>query len=157
MSANGTTLKYITKCRLCGFQILDHPLNVTIIGTPDARVQTFVAALMKHLEKKHPAEWLQIQGLWQFFLGFLCVGQFETEDPSLVQTILTFGAQLRKIVALPTIPDAEIEGAAAQLGFTMDDPKRESVIAAMKNVRAYYQGTLQKPATPEAEKPLVTL
>jgi hypothetical protein len=39
----------------------------------------------------------------------------------------------------------------------MEDPKREPVIAAMKNVRAYYEGTLQKPAAPEAQKPLVTL
>jgi hypothetical protein len=39
----------------------------------------------------------------------------------------------------------------------MDDPKREPVIAAMKNVRAYYEGTLQKPTAPEPQKPLVTL
>jgi hypothetical protein len=39
----------------------------------------------------------------------------------------------------------------------MDDPKREPVIAAMKNVRAYYEGTLQKSAAPEPQKPLVTL
>jgi hypothetical protein len=156
MSTNGTPLKYTTTCQLCGFQVIDHPMSVQA-GKPDARIQTFIAALMKHLEKKHPDSWAQIQGLWQRFVGFLCIGQFGTEDPNIVQAMLAFGAQLRNMVKLAPIPDADIEGAAAALGFTMEDPKREPVIAAMKNVRAYYEGTLQKPAAPEAQKPLVTL
>ena len=73
MGTNGASaLKYTTTCRLCGHQIIDHPLNVQIVGQPDARAQNLLAALMKHLEKKHKDAWMQIQGLWQFFLGFLC-------------------------------------------------------------------------------------
>jgi hypothetical protein len=155
-STNGTALKYTTTCQLCGFRVIDHPMNVQA-GKPDARIQNFVSALMKHLQKMHPDAWEQVQGLWQFFLGFLCIGQFGTEDPNIVKAMLTFGAQLRSMVKFPPIPDADIEGAAAALGFTMDDPKREPVIAAMKNVRAYYEGTLQKSAAPEPQKPLVTL
>jgi hypothetical protein len=158
MGTNGASpLKYTTTCRHCGHQILDHPLNVQIVGKPDAHIQSFLAALMKHIEKKHPDAWMQVQGLWQFFLGFLVLGQFETADPAIVQTIQAFGAQLRNMVRFAPIPDADIVGAVAQLGFTMEDPKREPVIQALKNVRGYYEGTLQKPTEPEAEKPLVSL
>jgi hypothetical protein len=155
MGTNGASaLKYTTTCRLCGHQILDHPLNVQIVGQPDARAQNLLSALMKHLEKKHKDAWVQIQGLWQFFLGFLCLGQFETADPAIVQTIQGFGAVLRNMVRPASIADDDIVGAVAQLGFTLEDPKREPVIAAMKNVRAYYEGTLQRPAEPEP-KPLI--
>jgi hypothetical protein len=128
---------------------------VQIVGRPDQHIQSFLAALMKHVQKKHPDAWMQVQGMWQFFLGFLVLGQFETEDPAIVQTVQAFGAQLRNMVRFAPIPDADIVGAVAQLGFTIEDPKREPVIAAMKNVRAYYEGTLQKPPKPEAEKPLI--
>jgi len=157
MGTNGASaLKYTTTCRLCGHQIIDHPLNVQIVGQPDARAQNLLAALMKHLEKKHKDAWMQIQGLWRFFLGFLCLGQFETADPAIVQTVQGFGAVLRNMVRPAPIQDDDIVGAVAHLGFTLEDPKREQVIAAMKNVRAYYEGTLQKPAPPEPEKPLIT-
>lgn len=162
MGTNGSALKYTTKCRIkdaisgqpCGHQIVDHALNVAIVGKPDARLQNFIGALMKHVEKKHPGAWMQLQGMWHHFLGFLILGQFETEDPAIIQSVQGFGAVLRDIVKLPPIPDADIEGATAALGFTMEDPNRQNVIQALKNVRAYYEGTLQKPAT---EKPLVTL
>jgi hypothetical protein len=163
MGSNGQSqLKYTTTCRIklnglpCGHQIIDHPLNVQIVGQPDARVQDFIGALIKHVEKRHPEAWMQIQSMWQFFLGFLILGQFETQDPAIVSTIHEFGAQLRKMTRFAPIQDAAIESAAAALGFTMEDPKREPVIAAMKNVRAYYEGTLQKPAQPEAPKTLIT-
>jgi hypothetical protein len=159
MGTNGSALKYSTTCRIpgCGHAVLDHPLNVQIIGQPDARIQNFIAALMKHLAKKHPQELAQIQGISQFFMGWLAIGQYETQDPALLQTIQGFGAQLRKMAALKPIADAELEGATAALGFTMEDPKRELVLAALRNVRAYYEGTLQRPAETEAQKPLVTL
>jgi hypothetical protein len=121
-NGNGTPLKYTTTCQLCGFQLIDHPLSIEANGKPDERIRKFIAALMKHLEKKHPDASAQIQQLWQFFLGFLSIGQFKTEDPNLVRGMLAFGAQLRNMVKLPPIPDADIEGAAAALGFTMDDP-----------------------------------
>lgn len=164
MGTNGNSaLKYTTTCRLCGHQIIDHPLNLPIVGQPDARIQRFIAELMKHLEKKHQDAWLQIQGVWQFFLGFLSIGQFETKDPAIVQAVQGFGAFLRNMVRLPSIPDADIEGALAQLGFTMEDEKRAHVLQALKNVRAYYEGTLQRPAQteaqpapPEAWKPVIT-
>ena len=156
MGTNGASpLKYVTTCRHCAHQIVDHPLNVQIVGRPDQHIQSFLAALMKLVQKKHPDAWMQVQGMWQFFLGFLVLGQFETEDPAIVQTVQAFGAQLRNMVRFAPIPDADIVGAVAQLGFTIEDPKREPVIAAMKNVRAYYEGTLQKPPKPEAEKPLI--
>src|ERR1017187_854214 len=155
MGTNGASaLKYTTTCRLCGHQILDHPLNVQIVGQPDARAQNLLSALMKHLEKKHKDAWVQIQGLWQFFLGFLCLGQFETMDPAIVQTIQGFGAVLRNMVRPASIADADIEAATAALGFTLEDPNREPVIAAMKNARAYYEGTLQTPAEPETKPPI---
>lgn len=162
MGTNGTALKYTTKCRIkdaisgqpCGHQIVDHALNVAIVGKPDERMQTFIMALLKHIQKRHPDAAQQLMGLSNHFLGFLIMGQFETGDPSIVQSVQGFGAVLRGMVQLPPIPDADIEGATAALGFTMDDPKRANVLQAMKNIRAYYEGTLQKPA---AENPLVTL
>ena len=147
-------MKYTTTCRLCGHQILDHPLNVQIVGQPDSHAQSFLAALMRHLEKKHKSEWGQIHGIWNFFLGFLCLGQFETADPTIVKTIEGFGFMLRNMVRPAPIQDDAIVGAVARLGFTLEDPKREPVIAAMKNVRAYYEGTLQTPAEPEAKPPI---
>lgn len=165
MGTNGASaLKYTTTCRLpkadgsrCGHQIIDHPLNVQIIGKPDQHIQNFIGALMRHVEKKHPEAWVQIQGTWQFFLGFLIMGQFETADPAIVQAIQMFGVKLRSIVPMPPISDAMIDEAFANIGFTMEDAAREKVIGVARNIRAYYEGTLQKPVEPEGPKPLVTL
>ena len=162
MSNGNGVLKHITKCRLkrpdgepCGHQVLDHPLNVQIVGQPDARMHTFMGALMRHVEKRHPDAWSQIQGIWHFFLGFLVMGQYETADPAIIETIQQFGAQLRRIVQLAPVTDAEFEGVLAHVGFTQEDPKRAEMLTALKNLQAYHQGNLQKPPAPQAEKPLI--
>jgi hypothetical protein len=163
MGTNGSPLKHPTTCRLkkpdgspCGHTILDHPLNVQIIGQVDQRLMTFMGALMRHLEKKHPEAWNQAHALSQHFMGWLVLQQYETEDPAILQSLMAFAITLRGMVRVIPISDAEIEGAVAALGFTMDDPQREPVLGLAKNVRAYYEGTLQKPPSPEAEKPLIT-
>ena len=167
METNGT-LKHTTTCRLpkseedqtpCGFTITDHPLNVQIIGQADRRLENFVQALMKHLAKKHPETFKSITGMGEYFFGWLALQQFQTPDPAIRQSLTNFAMQLRNMVRLVPVQDSEIESAAANIGFTMEDIKRGPVIQAMKNIRNYYEGTLQRPAEtpPEAQKPLVTL
>jgi len=154
--------KFVTKCRLkksdgipCGHTIVDFALTNQQLAERDSRTQTFIAALIKHLTKKHPQAWDTIQRESQFFTGFLLFGLFETEDPSVRETVVSFGAHLRNITRMPPITDQRLEEATAQLGFTMDDPQRAAVLQILQALRNHYEGTLTvQPA--HQEKTLVS-
>jgi|SRR5208282_2603862 len=161
-SGNGTNLTYITKCRMkkqdgtpCGFQLTDAPLNVAIVGQPDARVQRFMEELMKHSAKKHPEAFQLAQMLMQFFFGFLIMDQFESPDPALKQTMARFIEQLRRRVTPHTVTDAEIEGALAAMQLTMEDPHREPFRKALTHLRDYYEGKIPPQAIEDAQSRLV--
>jgi hypothetical protein len=160
MGTNGTSaLKYPTKCRLltpeglpCGKTIINHALNVEIIGQAGMREKIFFDTLRQHIERKHPEAWKQIELTQQLFAGFLLIGQFATKDPGLVKTIYEFGAQLRRLVSLPPIPDSDIQKAAELL---REDPTPEKFLNFARNLQGYYSGTVI-PTAPPAEKPLIT-
>ncbi len=167
MGTNGVSaLKYPTKCRLitaeglpCGKTIIDHALNVEIIGQAGMREKIFFDALRQHVERKHPEAWKQIELTQQLFAGFLLIGQFATEDPGLKKTIMQFGATLRKMVSFPPIPDADIKAACELL---RQDPTPEKFLNFARNIQAYYfEGIAPTPGppnsdTPAGEKPLIT-
>ena len=164
---NGSGLKFTTTCKIpivdssnpaviprpCGFKVVDHPLNVQIIGQPDMRIQRFLGALMTHLQKAHPEALATLNAQSQFFFGFLTLGMFETPDPALLETKQRFAAFLRQLVSPPPVADVEIMKAAAAIEGELakaDDIEQADVIAAaLKHLRNYYEGKLPgTPATP---------
>lgn len=158
---NGSGLKYTTKCKIpidakgtpCGFPIIDHPLNVAIVGQPDARIQNFIGALMKHVQKKHPEVFQLAQATGQHFFGYLVMSAFDSPDPALQQSRQLFENAMRRMITPRPVADADIEEAAARIGLTMDDPTRAKVIYAMQHLRDYYEGKIFNQV--EAEKPLI--
>lgn len=164
MSASGNgTLTHATKCRLmkadgtpCGFTVTDHPMNVEIIGQPDARAQRFIEALMKHTAKKHPEAFQLAQMHGQFFFAYLTLGLFECPDPALMNTRAKFEQQLRRYVTPHAVTDDEIESALGALKFTMEDPKRDAVKFALRHLRNYYEGTPSNPPSKSSDSLLIT-
>ena len=160
MSAS-SPLTYITKCRMkkadgtdCNFEIKDHPLNVAIVGQPDARIQNFIGQLMKHAQKKHPEAFQLASMLMQFYFGWLILGQYETPDPGLQETTRKFTDQLRRHVTPHAVTDDEIVSAIAAMQLTMEDPHREPFIKALKHLRDYYEGKIPQ-QTIESAKSLI--
>jgi hypothetical protein len=91
MAAQPTVIKRgETKCKLCGHVFPSNPLHAaTLVGAnPQAKmaqIQALLAPMMKHLQKKHPAE-LQ----WSQLLGGECAGMmalrfFENHEPTTEQ------------------------------------------------------------------------
>jgi hypothetical protein len=157
---NGSGLKFTTTCKLpidakgtpCGFPITDHPLNVAIIGQPDARIQNFIGALMKHVSKKHPEAFQLAQLNGQFFFGYLIMSAFDSPDPALEESRKKFEATMRRMITPHPVNDDEIEAATAVMGLTMDDPHRRPFISALQHLRDYYEGkTPQLPADSPAK------
>lgn len=154
-------LTYITKCRIpkddgspCPFTVTDHPLSVAVIGQPDARIQSYIQALMKHTQKKHPQAFMLAQMSGQFMFGYLMVTSFETQDPAIAEMKRKYEAQLRRYVTPQAVTDDEIEGALGAIGFTMDDPKRQIVRGALLHLRDYYEGKISQKAM-DAEKSML--
>jgi hypothetical protein len=159
--SNGSSLTYQTKCRMkkadgtpCNFTLVDHALNVAIVGQPDARIQKFIGELMKHSAKKHPEGFQLAQMLQMFFFGWLIMGQFESPDPALQQTMKKFENDLRRKVTPEPVTDNEIESALAAMELTMDDPHREPFKHALEHLRDYYEGKIPQ-QTLDSVKPLI--
>lgn len=138
----------------CGKIFMHDPLAPQIIGEAvDTRSQRFVQGLMKHLEKKHPEEFAQIQNTWIRFMGFLVMGSFESADSGFRGSVDSFAAYLCQVCCQP-VSEADIVGVLAALGLTMDDPMRQKLIGAFKHMRDFITRRIQ---VPEEAKPLVTL
>ncbi len=156
-----SALTYITKCRMqkgdgtpCNFTLTDSPLNVAIVGQPDARIQRFIQELMKHAQKKHPEGFQLASMLMQFYFGWLIMGQYECPDPAIQTTLKNFSDQLRRHVTPHAVTDDEIEGALGAMQLTMDDPHREPFRKALQHLRDYYEGKIPQAAL-DAEKSLI--
>lgn len=160
---NPSKLTYTTRCKMlnkdgqpCGFPIVDHPLNVEIVGQPDAKVQKFIGALMSHLQKRHP-EAFQVGTLQaQLFFGYLALSAFDSPDPKLNAMKQNFENTLRRMVTPAPVTDDEIEGACAALQMSMDDPHREPFKNALKHLRDYYEGRTPKAPASTPAAPVVT-
>ena len=156
-------LSYITKCRLlkgdgtpCGFQVTDNPLNVTIIGQSNARVENFVKALMQHAAKKHRQAFDLATMHGQMMFAYLIVGMFECQDPAILEMRKQYEERMRRYATPAAVTDAEIDGALAAMQFTMEDPKRRIVKGAMMHLRDYYEGRISQKALDAEKSMLVT-
>lgn len=155
-------LKYPTKCRMmkgdgtpCNFTIIDAPLNVQIIGQPDARIQRFIQGLMEHAAKKHKEAFALAQMRGQFVFAYLIAGLFESRDPAIASTRKQIEDQLRRDIIPHAVTDDEIEGALGAIGLTMEDPNRSKIRGALQHLRDYYEGKIPQQSI-ENEKSLVT-
>ena len=156
-------LTYQTKCRMpkgdgtpCGYVVTDSPLNVAIVGQPDARVQRFIEALMKHVAKKHPQAFALAQMRGNFFFGYLITGIFESPDPAIAQMRKHFEEQLRRDIIPHAVTDDEIEGALGAIGLTMQNPDREKIKGALQHLRDYYEGKIPQQTLDSARSLVVT-
>lgn len=89
-------MKYLTTCRIkkadgsvCGQEFTANELPDQTEQTKQGRA--FVEGLMKHIEKKHPEAYLEVQTRWLSFLGFLVLGCFDLQDPQGAQFKQTLG------------------------------------------------------------------
>jgi hypothetical protein len=97
--------KYLTTCRIkkadgsvCGQEFTANELPDQTEQTKQGRA--FVEGLMKHVEKKHPEAYLEIQTRWLSFLGFLVLGCFDLQDPKgsqFKQTLENVAYQSREV------------------------------------------------------------
>lgn len=156
-------LTYPTKCRMpkedgtpCGFTVTDAPLNVAIVGQPDARVQRFIETLMKHVSKKHEYAFKLAMDHGQFLFAYLIIGVFESPDPAIAEMKKKFEAQLLRNIVPHAVTDDEIEGALGAIGLTMDNPDREKIKNAMQHLRDYYEGKIPQQSLDSARSLVVT-
>ena len=98
-------MKYLTTCKIkkadgsvCGQEFTANELPDQTEQTKQGRA--FVEGLMKHIEKKHPEAYLEIQTRWLSFLGFLVLGCFDLQDPQgaqFKQTLENVAYQSREV------------------------------------------------------------
>lgn len=156
-------LSYQTKCRMpkedgtpCNFTLTDSPLNVAIVGQPDAQVQRFIEELMKHAAKKHKQAFTLAQMRGNFFFGYLITGIFESPDPAIGEMRKHIEAQLLRDIRPHAVTDDEIEGALGAIGLTMENPDREKIKSALQHLRDYYEGNIPQQTLDSARSLVVT-
>lgn len=158
MSSNGTT--YHNTCRVrvpanvsvpdnpegaCGFRIDNYPLAIPIIGEPpEERAMKIIAAMQKHLEKKHPENWRAIQIGREVLTAFLIGHAFSIEDPNGRALLDSQRLQIRMVLPAPYMPDDHIrkaiESVAAAGALT-----QENVFKLMCQMRGILTEIGQKP------------
>jgi hypothetical protein len=159
---NPAKLTYTTKCKLqknggpCGFPIIDHPMNVEIVGQPDARVQRFIGVLMSHLQKSHKEAWITMQATSQQFFGWLALTAFDSPDPNIQGAQKFVANSLRRMLCGPMVTDGEIESFVGALPLTMEDPNRQHVLNAIRHMRDYYEGNLSQQPAEQKTSSLIT-
>lgn len=96
----------------CGFRIDNHPLAIPIIGEPpEGRALKIVAAMQKHLERKHPAQWQSILIGRDVMTAFLIGHAFNIEDPNGRALLDSQRLQIRMVLPGPYMPDDHIRKA----------------------------------------------
>src|SRR6185436_19023267 len=122
--------KFITTCRVkdhnaiveCGQQIIDHAIDVPIIGEPPTvRTQRFMEALGKHLHRKHPMHAQLTMNMGAQFTGYLIAQSFRTEDPGLVAVQEQLRSHLFVMTRKNYITDEQIVETVAKLGATAEE------------------------------------
>ena len=99
-------MKYLTTCRLiksdgqpCGQQFTANALPDEVAADKQARA--FVEGLLKHIEKRHPEAFAEIQQHWILFLGFLTLRSFASQDPGVAKQLEGFTQFLYTIAYQP--------------------------------------------------------
>ena len=152
-------MKYLTKCLCtkedgtpCQFVVKDDPLNVAIVGQPDARIQRFIGTLMQHIANKHKPQMVNANQLMQFFFGHTIVCMFQSQDPALLETRKNFEAVLRRLMTPQPITDEQIDIALLAAGQTDNQAFR----LAMRHLRDWYEGNLTPQPANAPESLLIT-
>ena len=150
-------LEYITKCRVpgCNKEFVSTPLDIPIIGQPNARVVKFVTALGEHIQKKHPQLMQNIAGAIQEYTGFLVVSLFEVNDPKLLEMRENIRATISKVSRRFQVSDADIQDRVARL--ELDPEQEEGLNILLRDMRDLLteQGSYAPQNGQPAQKPLV--
>ena len=103
-------MKHLTVCRIlkadgtpCGQQFTADPLKV-VNGIPDKSATNLIQGLLKHVEKKHPEAFAQLQQRWVLMMGFLTLRCFQSEDPGVTAEIKSYQDFLISLTAPPPQP-----------------------------------------------------
>jgi hypothetical protein len=135
---NGTVLKHITTCKLCGQRFSNNALPV-IGDVPDAATQNFVKALIKHLKIVHARHFAQFTQdmivLSDQFAGWLALRSFQTEDPNLAQSQEILRKWVHSITRKNQLFDADLLDRVSRLGLSAAEA--EPVTALCKELRDY--------------------
>lgn len=153
-----TSSEYITRCRVpgCGKQFLSDPFAPPIIGQPNKRVEQFTAALISHLDKKHPQVMMMGAAALQEYMRLLVFSQFQCEDPNLIATLEPIRASVAKFTRRVILTDKEIAAKVATLELESED--EEGIGALLRDMRDLLQeqGRYAPQLQPPAPSPLVT-
>lgn len=116
-------IQYTTKCRVpgCGQELQSPPLVPIVGGKPNQDVIDFVLRLYKHLEKKHPEQFNQLNASVQQWMGFSAIALFHIQDPVLVMIQESVRAAIHRFTTKSYITDLEIQDRVAALGFTENE------------------------------------
>jgi|SRR5208283_6514 len=151
-------LEYITKCRVpgCTKEFVSTPLDIPIIGQPNARVVKFIMALGEHVEKKHPQMMQNITGAIQEYTGFLVVSLFEVNDPKLLEMRENIRATIAKVSRRFQISDADIQDRVARIELDSEDEEGLNVLLRDMRDLLTEQGRYAPQNGQPTQKPLVT-
>lgn len=152
-----TPPKYTTRCRVpgCNQEFASSPLDIPIIGQPNARVVKFVTLLMEHVQKKHPQAMQAISASVQEFMGFMVVAMFECGDPKLTAMFEHVRATVQKFSRRFQISDAEIQDRIARLELDPEDEEGLQILLTDMRDLLTEQGSYAPANGQPAEKPLV--
>jgi hypothetical protein len=152
-------LEYITKCRVpgCNKEFVSTPVDIPIIGQPNARTVKFVTALMEHVQKKHPQMMQNIAGAIQDYTGFLVVSLFEVNDPKLLEMREHIRAIIAKVSRRFQISDADIQDRVARMELDSEDEEGLNVLLRDMRDLLTEQGRYAPQNGQPAQKPLVTV
>jgi hypothetical protein len=125
---------YLTKCRFCGMQPPPMPPFVPILnGGIDPKMIAYIGELQKHIEKKHPEQFVAMRQTILQITGWTAVSAFEVQDP-LIRTLQeAVRAALHKFTRRLFITDAEIQDRAARLG--LDAEQQEGLVMLLRDMR----------------------
>ena len=136
--------KYRTYCNIpvdghpCGQEIVIAPaMNVPTLGMEsDDKAKALVRAVVAHLVKKHPPLGAATMALWEQYLGYIALGFTQSEDANIAEYMAKYAAHLCQIATVP-VTDNMIVEMVTRMGYTMEGPQREKIIAGIKYVRDF--------------------
>jgi hypothetical protein len=136
MSSNGTPLKYITNCKLCGQRFANNALPL-IGDVPDASTRRFVEALISHLGHSHKPQFQEFRQnmvlLANQFAAWLALQSFEISDPNLLKSQEELRGWVHTLTRKNQLTDAGITDRIV----AAEPITAEKAIAVCKEMRDY--------------------
>ena len=117
-----TQPKYTTKCLVpdCTKEFTSSPFDVAILGKPDAKVQKFGEALMKHLQERHPEVIRSFTGRLSEFSTLALASMYDCQDPVIQKMANQIRWSIQKFTQRAKITDADIDDRLSRLGVSPD-------------------------------------